>query len=249
MKRIVLLVTLFLAFAGPATARALQQPGLTGTWEGVLHVGGLDIDMEITLVLEEKGGIVSGRISDDWGFTRGAIVDPVLKNGVFAFKTTVEAGSNDHEMACRMTVSDGRMTGQWESLGSFGDWSLVKIDSTVLEARRTFNAADMLGVWRGPAAFKSSPGRKNVCTLALEEKDGKLIGSLSDQNGTLYTRVNVIKLEGNHLFLEIAFTAADKPGSMAMDLDFRSAAKMKAAFDIKSLGQTGIWSATKQVAK
>ena len=83
---------------------------------------------------------------------------------------------NDHQMVFRMVVEGDRMAGQWESLGSFGDWSLVKIKVGGEQNRKTFEIEDIVGVWKGPAAYKSNPGSKNVLTLGLEEKDGDLDG-------------------------------------------------------------------------
>lgn len=70
------LLFLFLV-ANPSFAE--ENIELTGTWEGIIYLSEFDIDMEITLVLEEKNGMVTGRVTDDWGYLDCDITDPVLK--------------------------------------------------------------------------------------------------------------------------------------------------------------------------
>jgi hypothetical protein len=228
---------------------AAENIELTGTWEGVIYLSNLDIDMEIILVLVKKNGIVTGRISDDWGYLDCDITDPVLKQNILTFKVMVETSHSDHQMAFRMMVSGDKMTGQWESLGSFGDWSLVKQKEGEKKNRKEFKIEDIVGVWKGPAAYKRSPGSKNVLTLVLEEREGKLAGTFSDQFGTNYGQVKIKNLEGNSLVLEITFSTGNENYVLDIDVALKDQSHMRGKFRIEKMGRTGIWTAEKQANK
>ena len=109
------------------------------------------------------------------------------------------------------------MRGEWKSLGSSGDWILAKMETGEKTDRKEFKIEDIVGVWEGPAAYKSDPGSKNILSLTLEEREGELFGAFSDQFGTNYDRVVVESFEANKLLLEIEFTLGNE--SYVMDLD------------------------------
>jgi len=239
---------LFLSFAANPCFAA-ENIELTGIWEGVIYLSNLDIDMEIILVLEEKNGMVTGRISDDWGYMDCDITDPVLKQNILTFKAMVETSHGDHQMAFRMIVAGDKMTGQWESLGSFGDWSLVKRKEDEKKNRKEFKIEDIVGVWKGPAAYKRSPGSKNVVTLVLEKREGKLAGTFSDQFGTNYGQVKIKRFEGNSLVLEITFSTANENYVLDIDVAVKDDSHLRGKFRIEKMGRTGIWTAEKQGKK
>ena len=169
-------VVLLLIF--PASA-AQEKIGLTGIWEGVIYIVDKDIEMELTLVLTEKDGTLSGKITDDWGFLNCDIKEPKRENNVLTFKALVETSSDDHQMSFQMKISNTKMEGQWESLGSFGSRSALRKNEDYEKNKKGFEIKDITGIWEGPAAFKSSSGSKRILTLVLEEKDGTLSGTFS----------------------------------------------------------------------
>ncbi len=243
------MLALFLSFLAYGLCFPEDDIALTGKWEGTIYLSGIDIDMEIILVLAEENGKVTGKISDDWGYLDCDIEDPVLEQNVLTFKAMVESSQNDHQMVFRMVVEGGRMAGQWESLGSFGDWSLVKIKEGGEQDRKTFEIEDVVGVWKGPAAYKSNPGSKNVLTLGLEKLDGELAASFSDQFGNEYNRVHVKSFQQNRLVLEIEFTWKNDIYVMDVDAVIKDDSHLRGRFSIEKMGRTGIWTAEKQPDK
>lgn len=242
-----LILLLLSVLANPCFAE--ENTELTGTWEGVIYLSGLDINMEIVLVLVEKNGTVTGHISDDWGYLDCDITNPVLKQNILTFDAMVETSQDDHQMAFRMMIAEDKMKGQWESLGSFGDWSLVKKKEGEDNNRKVYQIEDIVGVWKGPAAYKSNPRSKNVLTLVLEEREGKLCGTFSDQMGTDYKQIEIKSFQENKLVLEIAFTWKDETYVMDIDVDVKDGSHMRGKFEIEKMGRTGIWTAEKQLDK
>jgi hypothetical protein len=242
-------VSLVFLFLSAHPCFSAEDIGITGTWEGTIYLSELDIDMEIVLVLAEKSGTVTGHISDDWGYLDCDITDPALEQNILTFKAMVETSQNDHQMVFRMMIAGDKMTGQWESLGSFGDWSLVKKKEGEKKNREKFQIEDIAGVWEGPAAYKRNPGSKNVLTLMLEEKEGKLFATFADQFKTSYERVNIKSFQGNNLFLEIIFSFKNENYVMDMDIDIKDDSHMRGKFKIEKIGRTGIWTAEKKPNK
>ena len=217
---------------------------LTGTWEGTIYVAEIDIEMDITLVLEEKDGIVTGKISDDWEYINCDIIDPKLDKNILTFKADVESSGSDHQMAFKMTISGDKMKGQWESRGrSFGEWDAVKKDKKEM---KKYKMRDIVGTWKGPAAFKISPHNKRILSMVLEEKGGKLTGTLSDPQGTEYSQIKVKKFENDNLEMEVTFPRNNVDCIMTMNMKIKDAANMKGKFSIPDMGVTGIWKAEKQ---
>ncbi len=226
-----------------------ESIGLTGVWEGTIYLSGIDIDMEIVLVLAEENGTVTGHISDDWGYLDCDITDPELKQNILTFKAMAETSQNDHQMIFRMTVAGDKMTGQWESLGSFGEWSLIKKKEGENKNRKEFKTKDIVGVWEGPAAYKINPGSKNILTLGLEEKGGEFFATFSDQLETNYERVKIKSFQENNLLLEIIFSFKNENYVMDMDIDMKDDSHMRGKFKIEKMGRTGIWTAERKPSK
>lgn len=220
-----------------------------GTWEGTIYLAGIDIDMEIALVLTENEGILTGHITDDWGYLDCDITDPVLKDTVLTFKAMVETAQDDHQMAFRMNIAGDKMTGQWESLGSYGEWTLTRKKDGETGKEKIFEIEDILGTWKGPAAYKSDPGSKNNLTLVLEEREGRLAGTFSDQFGTDYAQVHIKKFQDNTLTLEITFLWSGDNIVMDIDAAIKDDSHLRGKFKIDKMGRTGIWTAEKQKDK
>lgn len=247
MKRYILAVlSLLIVFWAANLCFAEDNNGLSGTWEGILYISELDIDMEITLVLEEKNGMVKGRISDDWGYLDGDIIDPVFERDILTFESLAWSSQGDRPMVFRMTVGEKEMRGEWKSLGSSGDWSLAKKKAGEKTDRKEFKIEDVVGIWEGPAAYKSDPGSKNILSLTLEEREGELFGAFSDQFGTNYDLVVIESFEANRLLLEIGFTLGNESYVMMMDIEIKNDSYMRGKFIIEKMGRTGIWTAEKR---
>ncbi len=239
-------MSLFLVFLTPKPCLAEDTAEISGTWEGIIYLSELDIDMEIILVLAEDSGQVSGRISDDWGYLDCDITDAALRRNILTFKAMVETAQNDHQMVFQLKVDGDQMTGQWESLGSFGDWSLSKKKEGEDNGRKEYKIEDILGVWEGPAAYKSNPGSKNVLTLILEKKGGELHGTFSDQFGTNYSNVIVKSFQEGNLVLVTEFIFKNERYVMDVDIALKDKSHMRGKFKIEKMGRTGIWTAEKK---
>lgn len=247
MKRYILTsLSLLFVFLAVNSCFAEGNNELTGTWEGVIYLADLDIDMEIVLVVAEKNGTVTGRITDDWGYLDCDIIDPKFEQNILTFKAMVESSQSDHQMVLRMRVAGNGMTGQWESLGSYGDWSLVKKEEGEKIDRKEFKTEDLVGAWEGPAAYKRSPASKNILILVLEEREGELFGSFSDQFKNKYDRVSIKSFQENNLVLEIGFTLDNDSYVMELDIEVKDDSHMRGRFKIEKMGRTGIWTAEKK---
>lgn len=247
MKRYILAtLSLLIVFWAANPCFAENNNGLSGTWKGILYISELDIDMEIVLVLEEKNGTLTGRISDDWGYLDGDIIDPAFERDILTFEALAQSSQGDRPMIFRMAVGENEMRGEWNSLGSSGDWILAKMETGENTDRKEFKIEDIVGVWEGPAAYKSDPGSKNILSLTLEEREGELFGTFSDQFGTIYDRVVIESFEANKLLLEIGFTLGNDSYVLELDIELKSDSYLRGKFTIEKMGRTGIWTAKKK---
>jgi hypothetical protein len=228
----------------PNIVLSQEKLSLPGIWEGTVYMAGIDIEMVLALELAQKNESISGKMTDDWGFINCAITEPELETNILTFKVMVETSNDDHQMAFRMTIKGNKMEGQWESLGSYGECSMVKQNNEM--NKKVFKIKDITGVWKGPAAFKITPGTKRILTMVLEEKNGKLSGTLSDPRGTKYSPLKVKKFINNSLDLEVTFPRNNKECLMEINFTIKDISNMKAKFSIPDMGVTGIWKAVKQ---
>jgi hypothetical protein len=248
MRKILSSAILLLFFTSvPNPVGSQEKINLTGIWEGTIYIADIDIDMELTLVLTERDGTISGRITDDWGYINCDITDPNRENNVLTFNALVETSSNDHQMSFKMIISKAKMEGQWESRGSFGTWTAQKKNEDDEKNRLGFEIKDIIGTWEGPAAFKSSPGSKRILTLVLEEKDGALSGTFSDEGGTKYTQVVIANFHKTNLILDIFFQSGGRAFKMNANMTLKDASHMKGKFEIPEMKREGIWKAEKKL--
>lgn len=239
-----MLLLFFTLFSNPVGAQ--EKINLTGIWEGTIYIADIDIDMELTLVLTERNGTISGRITDDWDYINCDITEPNRENNVLTFKALVETPSDDHQMSFKMIISKAKMEGQWESLGSFGSWTAQRKNEDDEKSKLGFKIKDITGIWEGPAAFKSSPHSKRTLTLVLEEKDGTLSGIFSDESGTKYTQVVIANFHKNNLILDISFQNGDREFEMNANMTLKDSSHMKGKFKIPEMKIEGIWKAEKK---
>jgi hypothetical protein len=170
------LLFLVIFILGSISAISQEKIDLTGMWEGTIYIAGIDIEMELTLVLKEENGILSGKITDDWGYIDCDLMEPKRNDNTLTFKAMVETSTDEHQMIFIMTITKNKMKGRWESLGSYGNFSFIKKKEGENKIWKEFKIEDIVGVWKGPAAYKKNPGSKNVLTLVLEEKKEILLG-------------------------------------------------------------------------
>ncbi len=250
MKLLISSAMLLVLFSQPIPAGLPEdRADLAGTWEGLLYVPEIDIDMEIALVLTEKGGVIAGHMTDDWGFLDCDISEVFLRDNIITFKAMVETSLDEHQMAFRMKIAGDEMTGQWESLGSFGDWTIARISDRGIRKKKSYGEKDILGVWTGPAAYKVDPGSKNILTLKLVEREGKLVGTFSDQFGTEYKQVNIRSFQDSRLELEVLFVWQNDLAIMKIDATIKNDSQFRGKFRIEKMGRTGVWIAKKQPSK
>jgi hypothetical protein len=240
----VLFLALFTLVSIPAVSE--EKIDLTGTWESTIYIGGIDIEMELTLLLKEENGVISGKITDDWGYINCDAMEPKRENNTLIFKSMVETSGDKHQMIFKLAITKNEMKGQWESLGSYSDCVFIKKEEGENKTLKKFTIEDIVGVWKGPAAYKDNPGSKNILTLVLKEKEGNLFGTFSDQYGTPYDQVKIVSFQENNLMLEISLTFENEDYVMDIDAAVKDRSHMKGKFEIEKMGKTGIWTAEKQ---
>ncbi len=105
--------------------------------------------------------------------------------------------------------------------------------------------ADLVGTWVGMATLEGEPD-PNELTLVLELQDGKLIGKMTDQYGSMSeTPAEEIYLEENVL----SFSVQAYVPSGTFKVEFKmtvSGDSMEGELTVAELGATGKWEATKQ---
>ena len=129
MKRHLSISLFFLIFILVTSLSAAQgKVNLVGTWVGAAVLEGQP-DNELTLVMVEKEGVLSGTITGEYG----TLVDTPLENikvekGVFTFDVMVAAGGGDIKAVFKMTVAGDKMTGEFDipDMGASGTWEAEK---------------------------------------------------------------------------------------------------------------------------
>ena len=129
MKRHYAILFCFLIIISAASLGTAQgKVNLVGTWVGVATLEGQP-DNELTLVMVEKEGVLSGTITGEYG----TLVDTPLENiklekDVFSFDVIVAAGSAEIKAVFKMTVAGDKMTGEFEipDMAMTGTWEAAK---------------------------------------------------------------------------------------------------------------------------
>lgn len=100
---------------------------LTGTWEGDTHVIGPEIDLVLTLVLEQKGDTITGNLNDDQGYIDAEITEVKLEKNILTFKSIAVTPDGEVELTFEMTVSGNKMEGKWDTGEDiYGEWAPEK---------------------------------------------------------------------------------------------------------------------------
>lgn len=106
--------------------------------------------------------------------------------------------------------------------------------------------ADLVGTWSGAATLVGVDA-PNELTLALELKEGKLAGTMSDQYGTI-NQFPITDATFEKGVLSFSSPVAG-PGGQQATIKFKmtvSGDTMKGEMEIPEMGMTGAWEATKK---
>ena len=100
---------------------------LSGTWVGLTTAVGPDIDLTLTLTLEHKGDVITGKLVDDFGYINSEIADVVLKDDIFTFKVVADTPDGPVGLEFEMAVTENKIEGEWSAEdGVYGSWTATK---------------------------------------------------------------------------------------------------------------------------
>ena len=105
--------------------------------------------------------------------------------------------------------------------------------------------ADMVGIWEGEGTLEGEP-EPNVLTLVLNLEEGKFVGHMSDEFGSMME--SPVK-EGNLEEGTFIFTVSVDMGGQSASVKFTmkvDGESMEGTFEIPDAGMFGAWAATKQ---
>ena len=94
--------------------------------EGPTLVEGAGIELVLTLVVEQEGDEIKGKINDDQGFIDCEITEPKLEGNTFTFLAVANTPDGDYEMIFEVEIEGNTMTGTWEVEGMYGEWTAEK---------------------------------------------------------------------------------------------------------------------------
>jgi hypothetical protein len=117
MRKYICFSALVLFVLGLGAATASQKIDLSGTWVGFAErMGSQDT---VTLVLEKKEGVYTGKITDQMGMFPGVeIRNFVLKDNAVTFQFDGGTGNEGNfTLKAEMTLSEDTMKGTWKMVG------------------------------------------------------------------------------------------------------------------------------------
>lgn len=117
MRKYICFSALVLFVLGFGAATASQKIDLSGTWVGFAErMGSQD---PLTLILEKKEGVYTGKIWDEMGMFPGVeIRNFVLKDNVVTFQFDGGTGNQGNfTLKAEMTLSEETMKGTWKMVG------------------------------------------------------------------------------------------------------------------------------------
>ena len=126
MKNKTIVFIILSVFAVSGVSIAYQELNISGTWEGPTLVESAGIELILTLVVEQEGDEIKGKINDDQGFIDCEISEPKLEGNTFTFLATAVTPDGDYELLFEVEVEGDTMTGSWETDGSYGEWTAQK---------------------------------------------------------------------------------------------------------------------------
>lgn len=125
--RVILMTAVFLA---AAVYPAAQKPAdLAGTWVGSATIDGQSEPNELTLVLEESEGALTGHITGQYGTLNQAVIREVsVEPGMLKFTADAETGGGGIAILFTMKVSGDSMEGELDvpDMGVGGTWEATR---------------------------------------------------------------------------------------------------------------------------
>jgi hypothetical protein len=172
MKKFLTVVFIFCILVLSFNLSLAQNIDLNGTWKGATFVVGPEIDLIMTLVIEQKGSKITGKLKDDLGFIDSPITEVKLVENKLTFKSIAQTPDGDYDMTFKLTVKKDILDGSWKAGdNSSGDWTAKKVVA---------KPVNLTGTWVGPA--DTPDGSDDItCKLALEGT--KVTGTLNDVFG------------------------------------------------------------------
>lgn len=127
MKRIITIFVVTTILVLTTLLFGVETIDLTGTWVGPGLVEEADMEPTFSLILEQTGAAVTGRMKNDRGTIDNDITEAALDGATLTFLVTAMTPDGELEMAFNMRVEDGTMDGAWEIEGTAsGQWSAEK---------------------------------------------------------------------------------------------------------------------------
>ena len=236
MKKVLpIIMIFFILILSTSLAFSQKKSDLTGTWKGSTFVNGPEIDLVLTLVLEQKADVITGKLNDDLGYINSPITEVKLKNNVLTFKSIAQTPDGDVEMTFEMAVTKETLDGTWKAGDeAYGDWTAKKVKEVKVS---------LTGTWVGPA---ETPDGEDLITFVLTLTGNKVSGTLSDEFGFFNkTPIKNGKFEKNKISFESIVSTPDGELNVVMEGTV-TGNTMKGIWELVETGETGSWSAKKK---
>jgi hypothetical protein len=238
MKKFLSVVFIFCILVLSFNLVLAQKVDLNGTWQGATFAAGPEIDLMFTLVIEQKGSKITGKLKDDLGFINSPITEAKLVENNLTFKSIAQTPDGDYDMIFKMNVKNNVLDGSWTAGdGANGDWTAKKVVA---------KAVKLTGTWVGPA---DTPDGADDVTCKLKLEGTKVTGTLNDVFG--YFTNSPIK-EGKYENNKISFKSVVVTPDGNMNVIMKGTVKgnkITGYWELVESGETGNWKATKKEAK
>lgn len=131
-----------------------------------------------------------------------------------------------------------RLAGKASALTAAAFWV-----SMILAAQQP---ADLVGTWSGEAMLKDVDEPPNTLTLALDIKEGKLSGHMTDEYESVDSDISNIVLEQGALYFSVpVLLGQGDQGTILFKMKVSGNA-MQGEIEIPEMNVKGTWQATKQ---
>ena len=211
-----------------------EKIDLTGTWKGSTYVEGADIELMMTLVLEHKGGVITGKLNDDMGYIGCPITEAKLVNNVLTFKAVAMPPEGETPMSITMTVTGDKMEGKWEADIYTGSWTATKQKEVKI---------DFTGTWIGPI---NTPDGEDNATWTIKYENGVFSGSVTDEFGYMNNApIKNFVLENDKITFDIVVSVPEGDMMVKVKGTFKDNS-IEGTWEIVEMGESGTWSAKKK---
>jgi len=215
-----------------------QKVDLNGTWKGSTFANGADVDLTLTLVLEQKINSISGKLKDDLGFINSPITEAKLAENTLTFKSIAQTPDGDVGMTFKLTIKESILDGDWKAEdGVYGSWKAKKV---------VVKPVNLTGTWVGPA---DTPDGSDEVTCKLKLEGTKVTGTLNDVFGYFTdTPIQEGKLVNNKISFKTVVATPEANMNVIMKGTIKGN-KITGYWEIVETGETGNWKATKKETK